>query len=123
MLDVDVPDHTRLSALVQKAFTPRLVERMRGRIEELAESLILQSREKRSIDLVHGFALPIPTTVIAEMLGVPVTDQQKFHRWSASITSADPTGWRMLMVVPHVVLFLRYIRRLVKQNVNYPRTI
>src|SRR5262245_35147617 len=42
MLDVDVPDHTRLRALVQKAFTPRIVERMRGRVEELSESLILQ---------------------------------------------------------------------------------
>src|SRR5262245_25147551 len=120
MLDVDAPDHTRLRALVQKAFTPRIVERMRGRVEDLALSLIHQRRGKRTMDLIHHFALPIPTTVIAEMLGVPTADQKKFHTWSASITSADPSGWRMLMVIPHVVQFLRYIRRLVKLKRERP---
>jgi cytochrome P450 PksS len=120
MLDVDVPDHTRLRALVQKAFTPRIVERMRGRIEDLAVSLIDQRREKRRMDVIHDFALPIPTTVIAEMLGVPAADQKRFHTWSASITSADPSGWRMVMVIPHVVQFLRYIRRLVKSKRERP---
>ena len=121
MLDVDRPDHTRLRALVQKAFTPRLVEEMRGRIEELSESLILSVRERRRMDLIADFALPIPTTVIAEMLGVPVADRHRFHRWSASITSADPSGWRMVMIIPHVVQFLRYIRKLVQAKRESPR--
>jgi cytochrome P450 len=121
MLDVDVPDHTRLRSLVQKAFTPRLVEEIRGRVEELAESLILSLREKRSMDLIHAFALPIPTTVIAEMLGVPIADQHKFHRWSAAITSADPTGWRMVMAIPQAVQFLRYIRKLVQTKRESPK--
>jgi cytochrome P450 len=122
MLDVDVPDHTRLRALVQKAFTPRIVEEMRGRIEELASELILTVKEHRSMDLIHSYALPIPTTIIAEMLGIPVADQRKFHRWSASITSADPTGWRMMMVVPQIIAFLRYIRRLIQTKRDSPKS-
>jgi cytochrome P450 PksS len=120
MLDLDVPDHTRLRGLVQKAFTPRLVERMRGRIEELTESLILRRREQRRMELIRDFALPIPTTVIAEMLGVPVADHDRFHRWSASITAADPSGRRMLMAIPHVVRFIGYIRRLIKTKRERP---
>jgi cytochrome P450 PksS len=121
MLDLDVPDHTRLRALVQKAFSPRLVEEMRGRIEELATSLVNGVRQQRRMDLVHDFALPVPTTIIAEMLGVPVTERDKFHRWSESITSADPSGWRMLTVIPDVVRFVRYIRRLVQTKRNAPQ--
>jgi cytochrome P450 len=120
MLDVDVPDHTRLRALVQKAFTPRIVERMRGRVDELAVSLVAQRRDRRRMELIHDFALPIPTTVIAEILGVPTADQRKFHTWSASITSADPGGWRMVMAIPNAVQFLRYIRRLVKLKRERP---
>jgi hypothetical protein len=71
MLDLDPPDHTRLRALVQRAFTPRLVEQMRPRIQGLADRLLDGLRCQQHFDLIRDFALPIPTTVIAEMLGVP----------------------------------------------------
>src|SRR5436190_4550436 len=81
MLDLDAPDHTRLRALVQKAFTPRLVEGMRGRVEELAGGLLGEVGRRRHMDLIRDSALPIPTTVIAETLGVPVGDRHRFPRW------------------------------------------
>ena len=65
MLDLDVPDHTRLRGLVHKAFTPRLIERMRPRIERLAELLLAKALESGSgrMDLIADYALPIPVIV------------------------------------------------------------
>jgi cytochrome P450 len=74
---------------------------------------------------VHGFDLRICSSHAnrsdPEMLGVPIADQRKFHRWSASITSADPSGWRMLADIPHVIQFLRYIRALIKTKRDFPK--
>ena len=121
MLDVDAPDHTRLRALVHKAFTPRVVEEIRGRIEKLTENLIDTAERRGRMDLIRDFALPIPTTIIAEMLGVPVSDRHKFHRWSRVIVASDPSGWKMLRAVPSAIAFLRYIRKLVQERRTNPR--
>ena len=71
MLDLDAPDHTRLRGLVHKAFTPRLVESMRERVEVATADLLKAARHKSRIDLIRDYALPLPTTIIADMLGVP----------------------------------------------------
>ena len=71
MLDLDPPDHTRLRALVQKAFTPRLVERMRGGSRRWPTSCSTRPRDRGEIDLIRDYALPLPMTVITEILGVP----------------------------------------------------
>jgi cytochrome P450 PksS len=113
MLDLDPPDHTRLRSLVHRAFSPRLVEQMRGRIQSLADDLLSAARRRGHMDLISDYALPIPTTVIAEMLGVPDKDRRRFHRWSRSIVAASPSGWGMLQAIPNVMAFLRYIRRLI----------
>lgn len=120
MLDVDEPDHGRLRGLVNRAFTPRLVEGMRERIQSLADELLSQAASIRHFDLIRDFAHPIPTTVIAEMLGVPVKDRHRFSRWSRAIVSAH-TSLRMMWAVPNIWLFLRYIRRLVRERRSDPR--
>ena len=121
MLDVDAPDHTRLRGLVHKAFTVRLIEEIRARIQGLTDSLLDAAERRGRMDLIRDFALPIPTTVISEMLGVPVEDRHKFHRWSRVIVASSPTGWRMLRAIPSAVAFLRYIRKLVKARRSVPR--
>ena len=121
MLDVDLPDHTRLRALVQKAFTPRVIEQVRERIQKLTEELLDRAVERGGMDLVRDYALPIPTTIIAEMLGVPVEDRHKFHRWSRVIVQSNPSGWRMVRGIPNVWMFLRYIRKLVKARRARPQ--
>ncbi|MDQ3922679.1 MAG: cytochrome P450 [Actinomycetota bacterium] len=68
MLDVDEPDHTRLRALV------------RGRIQMLCDGLLDAVQRKGSMELISDYALPVPATVIAELLGVPPEDRRKFHR-------------------------------------------
>jgi cytochrome P450 len=113
MLDLDPPDHTRLRTLVHRSFAPRLVEKMRGRMQSLADDLINDSLKRGGLDLIRDYALPIPTTIIAEMLGVPVADRHRFHRWSRTIVGASPSGWGMLRAIPSAFAFLRYIRGLI----------
>jgi cytochrome P450 PksS len=118
MLDLDAPDHTRLRALVQKAFTPRLVEALEPRIAALTEELL--DRAPKTMDLIADFALPLPATVIAEMLGIPAEDRHRFHRWSRRIVSLSPTGGGMLVGAPAAIAFMRYIRRLVAERRSTP---
>lgn len=92
MLFLDPPDHTRLRSLVSKAFTPRAIERMRPRIEEIAEALLDAVEGHPSFDLMAAFCQPYPTIVIAEMLGVDPADQADFKRWTDASVAAgfDP---------------------------------
>ncbi len=120
MLDVDPPDHTRLRMLVQQAFSPRLVEGTRGRVAELADQLLSKTARRGKMDLIRDYALPIPTTIIAEMLGVPVGDRHKFHRWSSVILQAT-AGAGMWRAIPPVFFFLRYLRKFVKSRRKNPR--
>jgi len=111
MLDQDPPDHTRLRALVQQAFSPRFVDRMQGRIAELAGQLLDRAARRGRMDLIRDFALPIPTTIIAEMMGVPARDRHKFHRWSSRLIAAN-SRQGLLVAIPSTWRFLRYIRRM-----------
>src|SRR5690349_11227161 len=82
MLASDPPDHTRLRRLVSKVFTPRMIEQLRPRIQQIADELLDQVQSQGQMDLISDFAFPLPITVICEMLGVPVEDRQKFRVWS-----------------------------------------
>ncbi len=77
----DPPEHTRLRRLVAQAFTPRRVEALRPRVRELADELLAGILPRGQADLVADFAQPLPVTVIAELLGVPVADRHEFVRW------------------------------------------
>ncbi len=80
MLDTEPPDHERLRALVSKAFTPRLVEQMRGRVQTIADALLDAVEDKGEMDLIDDYAFPLPVTVIAELLGVPSEDRDRFRQ-------------------------------------------
>ena len=82
MLFMDAPDHTRLRGLVNKAFTPRAVDALRPRIRAIAEELLDAVASEESWDLIPAFAAPLPTIVIAEMLGVDAKRQPEFKSWS-----------------------------------------
>ena len=85
MLMIDPPDHTRLRGLVSKAFTPRVVENMRSLVQRLVDDMLAGVAERGHMDVMADLANPLPATVIAEMLGVPATDQQDFKAWSDDI--------------------------------------
>lgn len=85
MLNRDGADHRRLRRLVTKAFTPKMVEQLRPRIQEIADELIDAVEAHGSMDLAADYAFPLPITVIAELLGVPNADQGRFKAWSDAI--------------------------------------
>jgi len=82
MLDMDPPDHTRLRSLVVKAFTPRAVAELAPRIRQTCEDLLDDVGEATRFDLIKVLAFPLPVIVIAEMLGVPPADRDRFKTWS-----------------------------------------
>ncbi|HEY8981172.1 MAG TPA: cytochrome P450 [Streptomyces sp.] len=90
----DPPEHTRLRRMLNQAFSPRSVKMLRSRIEKLAEELVdeISARIERegAADLVTDLALPLPVTVIAELLGVPLGSRADFRRWGDGMLSLVP---------------------------------
>jgi cytochrome P450 len=82
LIGTDPPEHTRLRRLVAKAFTARRVEGLRPRVQEIADALLDRITPRGSADLVGEFALPLPITVIGELLGVPEADRDRFRGWT-----------------------------------------
>lgn len=120
MLDLDPPDHTRLRALVHKAFTPNLIGQMRDRIQTLADELLDGVARKGQLDLINDYALPLPMTIITEILGVPTSDRHKFHKWSQAVVSLTSPKATM-RVIPNVWMFIRYLRRFFRERRSDPR--
>ena len=85
MLFLDPPHHTRLRKLLNKEFTPNMIQRMRPRIQQAVDTLLEQAAGKSEIEFMSEFANPLPVIVIAEMLGIPGEDQRVFQLWSDAL--------------------------------------
>ncbi len=120
MLDLDDPDHARLRTLVHKAFTPRRMAEMHGQIQAIADGLLDAMTGKDEVDLVRDFALPLPLTVIADLLGLPEADHGRFAAWSRALIR-PPSSLNMARTIPAVWQFMRYTRRLLRQRREQPR--
>lgn len=91
MLNVDAPDHTRLRRLVSKAFTPRSVERLRPRIQQLVDEALDRAADAGEMELIGDLAFPLPFAVITEMLGMPDADTEQLRTWSGTLVrSLEP---------------------------------
>ncbi len=87
----DPPDHTRLRGLVAKAFTPRVVESLRARTQQVVDELLDAALEAGTVDLLEEFAYPLPVRIICDLLGVPLEDQERFKAWSSALAAGlDP---------------------------------
>jgi len=86
MLQQDPPNHTRLRKLVSKAFTPRAIERLRTRAQEVTDECLTGVAARGQMDVIADLALPVPSTMICEMMGVPITDRARFTEWTADAT-------------------------------------
>jgi cytochrome P450 len=84
-LVMDPPQHTRLRRLVSPVFTPRALDRLRPRIEAIADELLDRVDRRRSFDLIDNFAAPLPIQVICELLGVPHGQRARFARWGTVV--------------------------------------
>ncbi|GGU55984.1 cytochrome P450 [Streptomyces daghestanicus] len=94
VMTTDPPVHTRLRRLLSRDFTARRIERMRPRLEEIAEGLLDEMEKKGApADIVESLAVPFPITVICELLGVPMVDVARFRGWADTMVSL--TGYSM----------------------------
>lgn len=123
MLDMEPPDHTRLRRLVLKAFTPRTVEALRGRIQAIVDGLIDDFGGRDEVDLIASYVEPLPVTVIAELLGVPATDRHLLRPWSADIClmyEMNPSDESAHRAVRASLGFAAYLRGLIADRRAHP---
>jgi cytochrome P450 len=116
MLNADGPQHTRLRALVNKAFTTRMVEQLQGQMELVAKRLLADLYVQGAADLIEHFAFPLPIIVIAELLGVPTRDRNRFRAWSNALVAPTPDPTRNAQK-------LAKSRQLMEDFINYLRAI
>src|SRR3984885_11945310 len=125
MLFLDPPDHTRLRTLFAKAFTPNRVESLRPQILEMTTDLLDAAQDAGGcIDFIRDFAIPLPVTVIAQMLGVPVADRDRLRAWSVAfgklingrILSAEESRDAQVGVME----FVKYFRDLIAERRQHP---
>jgi cytochrome P450 len=91
MITMDPPQHTTQRTLVRRAFTSRAVKRLEVHIRDIARAVLDDVPTAQPIDFIDAVAARVPAIVIAELLGVPVEDRDKFVKWTnASIGMADP---------------------------------
>jgi cytochrome P450 len=126
LLSLDPPDHARLRRLVAIPFTPRYIEGLRPRVQQIADALLdgiaARARETghRELELIDDFAYPLPLTVIAEMLGIPEVDRGKFRDWSQAAVSFTPADPANPEVTARLIEFIAYMRQLVAVKRAYP---
>jgi cytochrome P450 len=121
ILSLDPPDHSRLRRLVTKAFTVRRIEELRPRAQQIADGFVdAMLAAGPPADLVEGFALPLPVTVICELLGVPYEDRVDFRLWSDAFLST--TKFPPEQVREYVVRMREYMAGLIAQRRAAPTT-
>jgi cytochrome P450 len=87
----DPPRHTKLRALISRAFTPRVVADLEPRIRELSRQFLDQAIGRGEVDLVEEFSGALPMRVIADLLGIPSEDRPRYRRWSDAILAIANT--------------------------------
>lgn len=120
MLTVDEPDHRRLRLLVSKAFTPRYIESLRPRVQEIADELLDQVQAQGRMEVVKDYAYPLPINVISEMLGVPRADRDQIRGWSQALAQGLSVGGHAPGVEEHMRAFGEYTARRVAEKRQHP---
>ena len=114
MVMKDPPDHRRLRNLVQKAFTPAMITALSARIEAITNELLDAMARRPQVELIEDLALPLPLTVIAEMLGVLPADRIRFRKMLEKVVDparTNPVGF--VLNIPHMARLNRFFRELV----------
>ncbi|WP_244235362.1 cytochrome P450 [Paenibacillus lautus] len=93
VLRQDPPKHRQLRKLVSHAFTPRMIESLAPKIQEITTSLLDEAEKKGEMDIVADLASPLPITVIAEMLGVSMEYRERFKAWSDALVGDNPDAY------------------------------
>ena len=125
LIHSDPPDHTRLRKLIGMAFTSRVVENLRLRVHDIVAHDLASRRSTGTMDVMKDLAFPLPTIVIAEMLGAPPDDRDKFKAWTTGIVAFQGTGRpkvEMMDYSQESLLQMRaYVRSLCAERRKEPR--
>lgn len=87
MITTDPPEHTRLRGFVDERFQPGSIREYRPRVERVTEAVVADLEGRERFDFVDGFAVPLPVTVIAELLGIPAERRDQFKAWSDALVA------------------------------------
>ncbi len=119
MVFKEEPAHNRLRRLCGQAFTPKSIEALRARAVSLTEELLDAIQVPSEFDLIASVAAPLPSIIIAEMLGVPIADRAEFEQWTAKVSPLVSTGLddptRYGSVADGMDSLVKYFRQLVSR--------
>ncbi len=125
LINSDPPAHTRLRKLLARIFVPREIKKLRPHIQSIVDGLIDAVTDKGGMDLAQDFAYLLPTTIIAQMMGVPVKDRERFNAWADNInaihTSRRAMADRFMNAQDNLLEMQDYFRRLYAQRKDDPR--
>lgn len=121
MLFSDPPDHTRLRALVSKAFTPRRINAMKPKVQIIADKLLDDMALRGELDLIGSYALPLPLFVICDLLGIPTIDREKVADWSQAIISPGSRNLNYSARKQKIRAFTSYLEQLFAQRRKDPQ--
>ncbi|HEY3025864.1 MAG TPA: cytochrome P450 [Pyrinomonadaceae bacterium] len=120
MLNQDGPDHARLRTLVHKAFTPEMSGRMRDQIQRICDELLDEVATSSRMELMNGYALPLPLAIISQLLGIPAEDRRRLHALTrSSLSASNILG--VLRAMPDQRLLIRRLRQLIAERRHEPR--
>jgi cytochrome P450 len=120
----DPPEHDALRAIVNRGFTPRRIAALEPRVREIARTCLADVRGKGELDLVPDLAIPVPVTVISELLGIDPDRRDDFKRWSDSIVASSGDGDASRARTPAVTAFselFQYIAQVIEERRKSPR--
>ncbi len=121
LLTKDGEDHRRLRSLVTQAFTPRRISDLRPRIQSIADSLLEQVESQGQMDLVESYAFMLPIIVIADLLGIPAEDRNKFRGWSDIFVRPAVTEESQDQYVRMAFEFVSYLQELFEARRQNPK--
>lgn len=127
ILRQDPPEHNRVRGLISGAFTPSVVHQLEPKIQAVADEMIeglnAQIKKTGSVDLISRFAFPLPITVIADLLGVPTSDQARFKVWSTLITNSlqgSPCPMKMTKSLGASFELRKYLKQMLEKKLKEP---
>lgn len=125
ILFLDPPDHTRLRSLATKAFTPRMVERMREHIQQIVDDLLDAVEAKGEMEVIRDLSYPLPAIVIAETMGVPPEDRDRFSKWTADfgalLDGVQQSMQEVVMAFFSVIELMDYFADVIAQRRGAPK--
>ncbi|QRF22770.1 cytochrome P450 [Alicyclobacillus sp. TC] len=117
ILNLDPPRHTQLRSLVNTAFTPKAIRHWSTRIQEIVDELLnsisINNETEETIDLVSTLAYPLPVIVIAEMMGIPAKDREKFKRWSDVLVEGPSS------LTPEIIMDLMQRKQVAREEMRH----